>query len=196
MQVQKYIALDVGNCCISVSNDGCLKKIGLKNIEDVPQSFLDVCAKFECGLISTEDWLCEFRKATKERFSDKELIDAWLSIVGEEIKGMPEALKEITDSGVRVIFLSDTSEIHIKHAITKMTLPVYVSGGVYSYEVGARKPSEKMFMAFEEKYARPILYTDDREENIAAAKALGWNAQIFKTSTEFIEAFRLAISKE
>ncbi len=186
----KFVALDVGNCCISVSNDECLKRLGLESIDQVPQDFLQTCAMLECGMISTRDWLREFRKATGERFSERELVDAWNSIIGEEIPGMAETLKEITSGGTRVIFLSDTSEIHIKYAILKMSLAAYVSGAVYSYEVGARKPSEKIFRAFEEKYARPILYADDKPENIAAAAALGWNAHLFRDSNGFMEAFR------
>ncbi|HPN84973.1 MAG TPA: hypothetical protein PK821_06515, partial [Victivallales bacterium] len=100
-KTQKYVALDVGNCCVYVSNDECLRRIGVKHLEDVPKEFLDVCARLECGLISENDWLSEFRKVTGGRFRDDQLIEAWNSIIGEEIQGMAEALKEITSLGVR-----------------------------------------------------------------------------------------------
>jgi putative hydrolase of the HAD superfamily len=185
-----YIALDVGNCCIKVDTEECLKRIGLSSLAEVPPSFISACDKLECGFISEKEWLVEFKKSIKGSFSDKYLVEAWLSIIGKEIPGMPEALRRISASGCRIIFFSDTSNLHIKYAIGKMSLSVYVSGGIYSFEVGAKKPDEKMFAAFEKKYAVPLLYTDDKEENIIAAKKRGWPAELFKNADDFMEQFK------
>jgi FMN phosphatase YigB (HAD superfamily) len=190
MNSASCIALDVGNCCIQVRTEECLRRIGARSLEDVPPEFIAACGKFECGMISASRWLAEFRRSTGGRFSDEKLLEAWMAIIGDEIDGMPEALKEITDSGCRVIFFSDTSDIHIKHTILKMTLSVYVSGGIYSYEVGERKPSAKMFEAFEKKYGIPLLYTDDKDENISAGLQRGWNAVKFESAKKILNEFR------
>ena len=191
---KKYIALDLGNCCIKVDSNECLKRLGIKSIEDIPKDFLNSCEKLECGLIKQNDWLCEFRKATGGIFSDEKLIESWNSIIRDEIEGMAEVVKQITSLGYRIIILSDTSELHLNYSMSKLSFSKLLSGGIYSFEVGERKPSEKMYRKFEEKFGIPLIYADDKIENIQAASALGWNSHHFKDATNFLEAFKKSIN--
>ena len=51
-----------------------------------------------------------------------------------------------------------------------------VHDGVYSYDVGARKPHQRMYEDFERRHGRPDYYFDDRIGNIEAARQRGWPA--------------------
>lgn len=186
----KYIALDLGNCCIAVDTNQCLKRLGLQSIEDVPKDFLFSCEKFECGLISKDEWLCDFRKATGDKLSDDYLIKAWNSIIQDEIEGMAETISYIVSKGYRIALLSDTSELHLDYSLKKLSFAKYFSGGTYSFKVGARKPSEIMYRTFEKEFGIPLIYTDDKIENIHAASRLGWNSYLFENAAGFLEAFK------
>ncbi|HOK05549.1 MAG TPA: hypothetical protein PLN24_09875 [Victivallales bacterium] len=192
----KFVAMDLGNCCIWVNSDECLRRLGLNSIAEVPKDFLNKCAELECGLISTKEWLCEFRKITNDKFTDKELIEIWNSIIGEEIKGMSQIIEEIISRNIKVALLSDTSELHLNYAISKLSFAKKLCGGVYSFIVGERKPSLKMYKVFEKKFAFPLIYTDDKEENIEAAMSIGWNSHLFKNPEDFFSAFLKATGEK
>jgi 2-haloacid dehalogenase len=56
---------------------------------------------------------------------------------------------------------------------------------VVSYLVGEGKPHQAMYEAMEATHCGggvPLLYADDREENILAARARGWRAYHFGTA--------------
>ena len=57
-----------------------------------------------------------------------------------------------------------------------------VSGGIYSFEVGAFKlDGYAMFEAFERRYGRPLVFFDDRIEIVEHAREFGWNTIQFKS---------------
>ena len=64
----------------------------------------------------------------------------------------------------------------------------FVSGGVYSFEVGALKMDDCVMLdAFEARYGRPAAFFDDRVEIVARAVAYGWNAIQFTTPEDFLQ---------
>ncbi len=86
---------------------------------------------------------------------------------------------EMVSAGFRFIYFSDTSSIHMSHFFRSNDFCHLVSGGVFSHEVGAKKPEAKMYETFERDYGKPWLYIDDRQCNIDAALERGWNARRF-----------------
>lgn len=177
--MSKFIALDVGNVCTKVMPERCFEALGYPSDTKPSTRFLHACELLEKGKISERDYLDIFHKETKNRFSDIQLLDAWNMIVGEEIQGMYELLGEISGLGYRIIFFSNTSNIHIIRAFKNMNLTVFVTGGIYSFEVGAMKPDRKIYEAFEKKYGKPFFYVDDKPENIEAGKKSGWFSHQF-----------------
>ena len=62
---------------------------------------------------------------------------------------------------------------------------------VFSYEVGLLKPDPKIFehaIAASNRPAEALFFTDDREENIVAAAALGMHAHQFVSEAKLVEA--------
>lgn len=192
---QKYFALDIGNVCLEIHAERCLAALGYSADTEVPAEFHEACDKLEKGGISTEEWLGFFRKTTGGRFADTELASAWSLILGDEIQGMYDFLDEITNLGCRIIFFSDTSDIHINHVYRYLPLAVFVSGGVFSYKTGFKKPEYGMYEAFENTYGKPCFYTDDKVENIEAGLKRGWRSHRFISAEllrrEFFSDFNL-----
>ena len=106
------------------------------------------------------------------------------------IPGMVEVLRELALHAYRLVFFSDTSECHIMKLYHDADFAHLVSGAVFSYEVGARKPAAAMYEAFEERYGKPCFYLDDKPENVEAGRRHGWESHLFTSPAEFLRAFR------
>jgi FMN phosphatase YigB (HAD superfamily) len=159
--------------------DRCLGFLGLSSLEEVPVEFMVAVDKMERGLIDQEEWLKVFQEVSEGRFSDDELIYAWNLLIGEEIEGMAGLVSKITEEGFRFIYFSDTSKPHILHMYRNLSFAHLVSGGVFSYDVGAKKPEDGMYEAFEREYGVPCFYLDDRECNVEAGSKRGWKSHLF-----------------
>lgn len=174
------IALDIGNVCIKIDPERCFTALGLNPAtEEVPPQLLNAIKKMEEGRISEAEWLDTFYNVTQGRFSKDELREAYVKILGEEIEGIADFIREAISRKIRLIFFSDTSPIHINHIYRNLSFAHLISGGVFSYETGAQKPDIRMYEEYERKYGKPLLYLDDKPENINTGKQFGWNAILF-----------------
>ena len=149
---EKVIALDIGGVCLNIRYDLCCKYFGFNGMSEVPERFQRAIEKLECGLIEDREWLAEFRMATGGKFTDAEMIDGWNVIIGGDMTGMPEL---------------------------KLSFIKLVDGGVFSFNVKARKPDMAMYDAFETQHGKPYFYVDDRPVNIQAGIHQGWNSHQF-----------------
>ena len=181
-QERKIIALDIGNVCVSIHPERVIARMNLFPTPEI----LAVSARLECGLISEREWLDFFHEKTGHRLNDDEMIDAWNLIIGDTLSGMPEAVRGALKQGYSFVHLSDVSRFHLTECRRKCEFFHLAVDGVYSFDVGAQKPSEKMFREFERRHGTPCIYFDDRADNIEAARKFGWNAVQFKSSADFI----------
>ena len=104
----------------------------------------------------------------------QEITDAWLAIIGSEIEGMNQLVTSLTATGMQIVFLSNTSPLHFRRIKNELSFYQNVHDAVLSYEVGYMKPHADIYKYFEEKFARPCLFIDDKEENIVAAQKRDW----------------------
>lgn len=176
---EKVIALDIGGVCLNIRHDACYGHFGFSGISEIPARFLRAIEKFECGLIDDKEWLAEFRMATGGRFTDDEMIDGWNVIVGGETDGMAELMSDLVASGYRLVFFSDTSSIHMLEVYRKLSFANLVAGGIFSFNIKARKPAAAMYGAFEARHGKPCFYVDDKPDNIQAGMRRGWNSHQF-----------------
>lgn len=177
----KFVALDIGNVCLEIHPERCLEYFKLP---EIPMELLAVLGELECGRLDTGGLLHCFRQLLPAGYSDEQLMHGWNLAVGEEIAGIEAVVRRLTEQGCRVIFFSDTSEIHLEKVFRQLSFTGLIAGGVYSFEVGARKPQPQMYEAFERRFGKPVLYVDDRACNIAAARERGWNAWQFSSAAE------------
>ena len=98
--------------------------------------------------------------------------------------GMKERVEAYAAKGVKFVFLSDVSALHLDVCYRKCSFCHAVTDGVFSYEVGARKPDPAMYEMFEQRHGVPDFYFDDRPCNIEAARKRGWNAILFSSAEQ------------
>ena len=178
----KTIAVDIGNVSIYISPPAFAKAVGIAEAD--LEQYKEYELQYERGEVSDED----FFRTLGEQFPDKTdeqlraAVDAGLL---DPTPGMEDLLEKLAASGVRVVFLSDISPAHLI-GFRRRFRNADKYEGVYSFLVGGLKPSDKMLGTFEERYGKPFIYVDDRVELIEAARARGWNAQVFQ-GAEWLE---------
>ena len=147
---------------------------------------------YERGEISTEefhDYLCRSANLTMEFHQFRQTWSAVFApglIVSEQLLA---ALKR----QYPLILVSNTNEAHAEYIRKNYSVFDYFDHHILSYEVGSLKPDAAIFrhaIAAAKLPPEALFYTDDREENIFAARALGIHAHRFVSEHELILALR------
>jgi putative hydrolase of the HAD superfamily len=150
--------------------------------------------RYERGEISTKDfhdYLCE---SASLKMALPDFRATWSSVflpglmVSEELLG---ALKR----RYPLILISNTNEAHADFIRSKYRVFEYFDHLIFSYKVGSLKPDTKIFehaIAAARRPAQQLFYTDDREENVSAARGLGIHAHQFVSEEKLVEALRRA----
>lgn len=174
----KYIALDIGNVCIKIDHVGCYSKVGFSGMP--PEEVMQLSREYECGRLTEDEFWTAFQSFAPDRSkSRKDLENDFDSILTGVMPGMEELISTLPLFGIQPVFFSDVSARHMRLVRKMFKASAMVPDGIYSFEVGAMKPEEAMFSAFEKRFGVPALYVDDREVLINAAKKRGWNAVVF-----------------
>jgi glucose-1-phosphatase len=150
--------------------------------------------RYERGEITTQEFhnhLCE--KATLN-MTLPEFCATWSQVF------MPQPLvsEELLATLKRrypLILISNTNEAHVEFIREKYRVFDYFDHLVFSYEVRALKPDPEIFEHAITASNRPVealFFTDDREENVVAATALGMHAHQFVSEAKLVEALRQA----
>ena len=179
------IALDIGNVCLQLHFAEAAAALGLEAGQPCPEDVAALCNDYALGNVSTEHFLRTM--SSRLNRSEEEILNGWNMEIGAAIPGMTEAVREFAARGVEFVFLSDTNDLHVTKIRRTLPFANLVKGAIFSQEVGACKPNDAMYAAFEEKYGMPDLYFDDLEKNIAGAKKRNWNAVQFTGAQQFRE---------
>jgi HAD superfamily hydrolase (TIGR01509 family) len=94
-----------------------------------------------------------------------------------------------------LILVSNTNEAHIDFIRSNYRVLEHFDHHIFSYEVGSLKPDRKIFehaIAASGFPAETLFFTDDREENVVAARNLGLHAHQFKTESALVNALAAA----
>ncbi len=117
----------------------------------------------------------------------------WLGIFTGEVPGMRAALAELK-TAYTLVALSNTSQVHWEHVVARYPIFGLLDGWVVSYAERAAKPDPAVYRAVMERWCGggpPRFYTDDMPRFVDAARALGWDAEVFAGA----DAFRRALAR-
>lgn len=143
-------------------------------------------ADLERGTIDWPGFHREFGRRTGTA-SAPEALAAAAADMFELNVGMLPVVAALQRRRVPIGILSNTCEIHWRHLLSRRwgILPGGFSPAILSYEVGASKPEPAIFERAAELAATPpaqIFFCDDMPEHVAAARAAGWDAEIFTSA--------------
>lgn len=190
------IIFDLGGVCFS---DGTKKfasdisiqyNIPLCQINDLLNG--KIGSLYRCGEISKEKFWAIFRESLN--INDYELInfsEQWnrLYIPNHE---MVELLKILNKNHYGLYYLSDNVEDRVIYLKQHYSLFDLFQGGIFSYEIGCRKPNNIMYKRIIDMInikPQKCLYVDDKIEFLKPANSLGMNTIHFTDIKKLCEEF-------
>lgn len=173
----KAVLLDVGNVLLKINWHNSLKLI------DIPKEDAEVFLKigesplfhkYEAGLVSCEEFRLELCQKLNTNFSPEKFNHIWCACFDGDIEGVPELVKQVSKK-VPLFTLSNTNEAHYQH-FKGMPVFAHFEELLTSHKFKCRKPDPLIYQkAIARLNLKPeeILFVDDLEENLEAAKKLG-----------------------
>jgi glucose-1-phosphatase len=150
--------------------------------------------RYERGEISTAEYhryLCENAKLDMDL---PNFCRTWSSVFSPDLLVSEELLARLKRN-YPLILVSNTNEAHAEFLLANYRILDYFDHHIFSFKVGSLKPDKKIFeraIAASGVPAEALFFTDDREENIYAARQLGIQAHQFVSEPRLIEALREA----
>ena len=150
--------------------------------------------RYERGDISTREFHAYLRETADLKLDLAGFCQTWSSVFLPDLI-LSEDLLLALKSKYPLILVSNTNEAHIDFVRANYRVLDYFDHRILSYEVGSLKPDREIFehaIAISGQPAEALFFTDDREENISAAKRLGMHAHQFKTESQLVDALQQA----
>jgi len=186
---------DIGGVLINIHPERTLQHLSDctdVSVEDVRQCFpMEAHDQYEKGNLTDKEWFLAIKESLPQPccLKESDFWYAWKLLLGDE-KDTVNILKELSGN-YSIWLLSNTNPKHIRDEIEKRyTFPNLVSGAVYSFNVGLRKPHKEIYLtAAELADTQPAnsIFIDDIAENIDAATEVGFTGIQYFTTEQLIE---------
>ena len=150
--------------------------------------------RYERGEISTNEFHSYLCESADLKMSLPDFCQTWASVFLPDPL-VSEDLLAALKRKYPLILVSNTNEAHIEFIRSRYRVLDYFDRQVLSFEVGSLKPDRKIFEHAIEVSGYPadaLFFTDDREENILAARELGIQGHQFHTESKLVEALEAA----
>jgi len=162
--------------------------------EEIPRriSSTDLVRRFECGEVSPESFVEQLSDLLGLRVDYDHFCELWSSIFLPDPL-LPESLLAGLHRRYRLLLLSNTNAIHWAMIREKYPLLCHFDDYVLSYEVGALKPSARIY---EEAIARAgcapgeCFFTDDIPRYVEGAREAGMQAVVFESAEQLERELR------
>lgn len=161
---------------------------------EIPQRIrsTDLIYRFETGRITGPEFVAELSALIELRMNYEQFCNLWTSIFLPEPL-VPESLLTRLRAGHRLMMLSNTNPVHFQMIQAQYPLLRHFHGAVLSYEVGAVKPSSKIFeVAIARAGCSPgeCFFADDLAVNVEAARKHGIDAVQFESAGQIERELR------
>jgi putative hydrolase of the HAD superfamily len=193
---ERTIITDLGNVILRFDMDICVSKVAdACNItkHEVFTTLFDseLPRLHEEGRLSGYEFYARASRLLNINLSFEDFRLFWSDIFFEN-NGIRPAIRRLRES-YPVFLLSNVGELHFEHIERKFSISADFDEIILSYKVGARKPHESIYKYAIEKARCPahsIIYFDDREDLVEAAKKLGIRAYKFENLEGMTESLR------
>lgn len=185
-----FVYFDLGNVLAAFDRERAFRRMAEACGSDplrVRAAVMDgLQADLERGVIDWTAFHREFSERTDTR-SDPKALAAAAADMFELNCGILPVVAALQRRRIPIGILSNTCEIHWRHLLGRGwgILPGAFRPVVLSYEVGASKPEPAIFERAAERAGIPpdrIFFCDDLPEHVAAARAAGWDAEVFTSA--------------
>ncbi len=180
------INLDWEKSFIKVSEILDLKRETLIQMIQEHPAFL----RLELGHVSQDQFFIELSEALNKEFDFGELYSAFNLMLLDIPPERVELISELRSQGHRVACLSNTNVMHMERfdqilASSSNFLGIHdlVDDAFLSHELGLKKPDPNAFLeVMKRTQTKPadVLFFDDLEENVSAARELGIDSRLIQ----------------
>ena len=184
----QYFYFDLGNvlvhfdAMIACRNVARLIGSGEREVfEGLYGSGLEVA--YEMGKMDDESFAEAFRTSMGAKCETGDLLREMSAMFEPNLEILP-VIGKLQDAGIPLGILSNTCAAHWNWIQSQKweVASGWYRDAVLSFEVGAMKPDPEIYrVAAKLAGVEPsaIFFTDDREENVQAAREAGWRAELF-----------------
>ena len=178
----KLLALDIGGVCLRLTPERIFQSLGM-DATNPPEGWKNIFWNYSIGKIGSWQFGKSIQELLGNGMSVAQIQDAWMKFLGPEIPQTTRLLEALWERGWHIVFFSDTQPWHIEGLRDILSYSKRIPEAIYSCDVGAEKPDDAMYEAFEARFGKPDLYLDDRLCNIEGGRRHGWNAVQYKETT-------------
>ena len=187
----KNIIFDLGNVLINYDFEFFFEKLGYKRYERSLKEAHGPIFGFECGEMTTEDFLQELQAIYKPDMDTEEFKDAWCDVfwANDELLDIIPGLT----AEQRLMILSNNDELHFPYIWDRyLKLHIFEMENIMiTSRLGYIKPDIRVYQEAVSKYDfdwKESLFIDDVKENIEVARKLGAKTIWHQDNTETIES--------
>jgi putative hydrolase of the HAD superfamily len=196
----KLFVFDLGNVILPFEHRQIAVKLHERSTDKgafVSQRLFDIMFDWENGLVnpyeeglmSTLEFFSELKRQFRLDMDLDAFKDIWNPIFRED-QEVNEAIVYLKEKGYPLFLLSNTNELHFSYIIDKYPIVHVFDEWILSFEVGAKKPRQRIYEAiFEKMNIRPgeVFYIDDIPKYVEVAKHLGIGGMVFKNACQLWE---------
>ena len=146
----------------------------------------ELARQYERGIVTTHHFRATVKKAAQLECDDDYFDEAYGDIFWAN-DALCCLLPELAQR-YPLLLLSNTNDLHSRKFRVQFAEPLSLFKHlILSHEVGQRKPSPEIYGHIVKAAGcapRELLFVDDMPENIAAARAAGWNGIVFTSVDE------------
>jgi epoxide hydrolase-like predicted phosphatase len=162
---------------------------GLNKQEVADQLIGKLGSDWRAGKLTAEQFWSRFKSRWKLDANADELAHIWFD--GYELnQGTENIVVALARAGYRTMYLSDNVPERVSYLEKRYHFLDKFQGGVFSFEVGVRKPDLEIYKRALEKSSRPAaecVYIDDVAAFLEPAAALGMKTIHFLSSDQLAE---------
>ena len=188
-----FLYFDLGNVLLSFCHERMCRQMGdvagldpsvVRRVLFESEDSLSFQLQLERGDISDQDYYEHFCRRTGSQPDQAQLAEAGSDIFAV-IEPMEQLVRSLAAAGNRMGILSNVGAVHWQFISSDGRFPLVQQGfefSICSFEVRSVKPEPAIYHTAIERAGVPaeeIFFTDDREENVVGARAVGIDAVPF-----------------
>jgi len=191
-----FVFLDLGNVIVSFDRERADRQMA--DVAGVPPAAVrqaveegDLQARLERGLLDWTGFHAEFSRRTGTSSDPDRLADAASDMFALNVAMLP-VIAGLERAGIPTGILSNTCDVHWRHLLARRyaVLPGRFVTTVLSHEVAAVKPEPAIYAAAAARVGvapGEIFFCDDIPAHVDAARACGWDAEVFVSAAGLID---------
>jgi HAD superfamily hydrolase (TIGR01509 family) len=189
------ILFDLGNVLVRIDYAAFLGTLGFDHQmseAELYQLLEDDARAFEMGKASAEEFFADVNTKLGTSYTFDQFRKAWVAIIAGVIPGSSELLKRLAGT-YRLMMLSNTNELHFQHTIGMLPALKRFEKFFLSYQIRTLKPDREIYeyvLRHVDVPAGRIVFIDDLEKNVQAAKSVGMSGIVFRGVKPLISELR------